>query len=303
MPSTWNQFYFLGLLYIPDYNLRSTGLESFFIPLEFEVWICFIFVVIFYSFFIISVKYIYRMKLIKEYLKFDDLLRIFLKQDVSETKNGGLRFAKGLMLLFGLIITMAYESMITSSFLSKSPPILFNTLTEVCESNRRFGGPKFIHEFIDKKLYSCSRNFYDSYEEVNVTTIIDMMHFNKAIMMHNVDINNYAIWVYRDRFNHRTSNQAFAFYPSLYFTKPKHPYNSLLKHLVYNFHSSGLQMRLKEKYKLGHKLCETCEDEIAEPLTISQLKFCWFALFIGWFTSCLILSLEFISMKFNFSIC
>lgn len=101
------------------------------------------------------------MKLIKEYLKFDDLLRIFLKQDVSETKNGGLRFAKGLMLLFGLIITMAYESMITSSFLSKSPPILFNTLTEVCESNRRFGGPKFIHEFIDKKLYSCSRNFYD----------------------------------------------------------------------------------------------------------------------------------------------
>ncbi|XP_043484455.1 uncharacterized protein LOC122512595 [Leptopilina heterotoma] len=161
MVSTWNRFYFLGLLYVPEYNYRSTGLGSFFIPMEFDVWICFAFVIIFYSFFTLGVRYVYRKKLIREFLKASDLLRIFLKQDVGDTKNGGLRLIMGLMLLYGLLITTAYESMITSSFISKSPPILLNTLTEVCESNRRFGGPTFIHQFIDNSAYVCSRNFYD----------------------------------------------------------------------------------------------------------------------------------------------
>lgn len=149
------------MLYIPDYNLRSTGLESFFFPLNIEVWICFVLVVVFDSFFILGVKYVYKKKLIREYLKGEDLLRIFLKQDVSEVRNGGLRFVMGLMLLFGLLITTAYESTITSSFISKSPPILIDSLTELCQSNRRFGGPQFIHQFIDEHVHLCSRNFYE----------------------------------------------------------------------------------------------------------------------------------------------
>lgn len=118
--------------------------------------------------------------------------------------------------------------------------------------------------------------------------------------MHNVDINNYAIWVYRDRFNHRTSQQPFAYYPSLFFTKPRQPYNSLLKHFVLHFHAAGLEMRLQDNYKLGHKLCESCEDETSYPLTISNLTVCWFSLFIGWVISCAILAIEFVLIKVNF---
>lgn len=131
-----------------------------------------------------------------------------------------------------------------------------------------------------------------SYEEANVTTIIDMMHYEKVVMMHNVNINNFAIWVYRNRFNHRTSKYPFAYYPSLFFTKQRHPFNSLLKLFVFNFHSAGFATRLEEKYKLGHKLCESCEDDPAIPLTVIQLSSCWFLLFIGLFASLTILLTE-----------
>ena len=138
-----------------------TGVKNIFAPLESEVWFYLMIVLSFYGCFIYAVKKIHEEKLIREYLRPKDLFPMFMKQDIILPKNGGLRIALGMMMIFALMMSIAYESMITSSFITKKPQKKLESLSDLKNSGFRFGGPKFIRQFFHEPTDLNLKYLYD----------------------------------------------------------------------------------------------------------------------------------------------
>ena len=156
----------LAMMYVPKKNMGFTGLTNLFSPLEYQVWLNLIIVLLFYGLFIYAVKKVHEQDLIREYLRSTDLIRIFTKQDVLTPTNSGLRIVMGMILIFALLFTSFYESTITSSFIAKKPPVRLDTLTDLVTSGYRFGGPKFIRKLFTHSSLPIMKYLYDRYIKV-----------------------------------------------------------------------------------------------------------------------------------------
>ena len=148
-------------MYVPEIYYDFNALKNLFSPLEPEVWLCSVIIVVFYGLFMYLVKKSYKQKLIREHLNPCDLIRIFMKQPISQPENGGLRIVMGIMLIFGLLVTIAYESTITSSFFPKSYEKPLRNIPDLLKSDRPFGGPSFIRQFFTNFSDPIEKNFSD----------------------------------------------------------------------------------------------------------------------------------------------
>lgn len=142
-------------------TLPFSGLKKLFIPFDLEIWIYLVLTLVFYGCFVHIVKNIHRKGLIREYLQSKYLINMFTKQDLLLPENGGLRIVVGMMLLLALLITSAYESAITSAYITVIPVEKLETLEDLMMSGYRFIGPKFIRSYFNDSSDQVMNYLYE----------------------------------------------------------------------------------------------------------------------------------------------